>query len=93
MGFNTGVLILNDRLHDIEQNALQFTASLSQAIREFHVTKNHEIFFGSGRVFHVAHADRHSSYTIGGNLARPMSFPQLQHEANLLGYKLVKIKE
>jgi len=92
MGFNTGVLILNDRLHDIEQNALQFTASLCSAVREFHVTNNHEVFFGSARVFHVAHADRHDSYIIGGNLAKPMGIEQLKHEAQLLGYKLVKVR-
>jgi hypothetical protein len=92
MGFNTGVLILNDRLHDIEQNALSFTASLCVAVREFHASKNHDVFFGSARVFHVAHADSHDSYTIGGNLAQPMTFEQLTREARLFGYRLVEMR-
>jgi len=94
MGFNSGLVILNDRLHDIETNPLRFTHDLCRAIKEFGFDpKTNDVLHGSAKVFHVAHADDHISYTIGRNTATPLTRERIQYEAELLGYRLTRIKK
>ena len=70
MGYNTGVLILNDAIPDITDNPEKFVQNLYQAIRGFgknpldFAIGNH---VNGGKVFHCNHADWVGVYAIGGN--------------------------
>jgi len=78
MGFNSGVLILHDALHDIKTNPVQFTDSLVRTIlsnpRQSDL-RERPIYFGVGMhgnaaaLFHSAHADEHRGFILGGNTA------------------------
>jgi len=78
MGFNSVVVILNDGLHDIEQNPLQFTQGVVNAIRSAggNLRENQRVDIPVGShgnaasLVHMAHADDHRAYLVGGNTAR-----------------------
>lgn len=73
MGWNTGVLLLNDALHEIKENPAAFANNLLRAIDDFGYVKRPTVDFVVGRhgnggtVFHKAHADSLGVYAIGGN--------------------------
>ena len=75
MGFNTGVLILNDSMDGITEKPEEFAANFMAAFHAFNDLSNHgkPQFFrvgncvNGGTIFHMAHADVTSAYAIGGN--------------------------
>lgn len=72
MGWNTGVIILNDALHSIEENPEEFTRNLIQAIRDFRGESVNVAVGGhvnAAAVFHQSHADNTGVYALGGNHA------------------------
>lgn len=80
MGYNSGIIILNDALDQIEKNPLQFTQRVVQAIREQggHLKAGKVVDIAVGNhgnaagLFHMAHADEHIAYLIGGNTSRAL---------------------
>lgn len=82
MGWNTGVIILNDALHEIEKNPDEFVngrRGLREAMGEFmsggRGQRNYvDISVGghanAASVFHQSHADEVGVYSIGGNCAK-----------------------
>lgn len=115
MGYNSGLIILNDALHVIKDNPLQFTEGVVRAIQSApmscHRGANRIDVAVQGHVnaaflFHMAHADEHQVYVVGGNtaLAVPDGFTRIggyqdPKETNLAlikqmadsaGYRLVK---
>lgn len=75
MGWNTGVIILNDALGQIEDHPEEFVQNLRQAIGEYlrYGGKSVDIAVGghvnAAAVFHQSHADNTGVYAIGGNHA------------------------
>lgn len=72
MGWNTGVIILNDALSTIEANPEEFTKNLLEAIRNFRGESVNVAVGGhvnAAAVFHQSHADNTGVYALGGNHA------------------------
>lgn len=80
MGWNTGVIILNDAVHAIENNPDEFVngrRGLSAAMSQFMAGRNERKFIDIGvgghvnaaSVFHQQHADSVGVYALGGNYA------------------------
>lgn len=114
MGFNSGIIIHNDSLHVIAQNALQFTDGVVRAIQSAggRLPNGKRVDIGvqghvnAASLFHMAHADEHQVYVVGGNtaLAVPGGWTSIRNyqdpnETNLAlikqmadaaGYRLVK---
>lgn len=114
MGFNSGLVILHDALHGIEENPLQFTAGVVRAIQSSgsHLPSGKRVDISVGghgnaaSLFHMAHADEHQVYVVGGNtaIAVPGGWTSIRNyqdpnETNLAlikqmadsaGYRLVK---
>lgn len=74
MGYNTGILILNDSEHTIRENPESFVKNMTRAMGEMALNPNsppHDFAIGNhgngGTVFHLAHADMTGVYAIGGN--------------------------
>lgn len=85
MGWNTGVIILNDAMDQITKNPNEFVGNLNEAMSLYQVTgfqRNHrdnaclDIQVGNhgnaASVFHQSHADSVGVYSIGGNCASKM---------------------
>lgn len=114
MGFNSVIVILNDGLHDIKQNPVQFTAGVVNAICQGggHLREGNHIDIPVGNhgnaasLVHMAHADIHNAYLVGGNTARfipggsivysayrdpkQVDIELLKSMADAAGYRLVK---
>lgn len=78
MGFNTGVLILNDALNGVQENPQQFANNFMRAFGKFQQTHAPADFaignhVNGGTVFHMAHADVTGVYAIGGNHTSKLS--------------------
>jgi len=76
MGYNSGIIILHDALHEIKTHPQQFVDGLVQKIGERSISNgfgNLDVRVGchinAASVFHTAHADVHDVYAIGGNTA------------------------
>ena len=74
MGYNTGIIVLNDALGTIKDHPQEFVENLEQAIGTFGYSDDRkDIRCGNhcnaASVFHVSHADNWGVYTIGGNYA------------------------
>lgn len=72
MGFNTGVLILNDAMHNMEQDPKGFVDNFMEAFHKFQRTHEPTDFalgnhVNGATVFHMAHADVTGVHAIGGN--------------------------
>ena len=73
MGFNTGVLLLNDAIGNIEKDPVDFQKNLFRAI--FHDFRKNDTpvdfaignHVNGGTVFHMRHADSTGIYALGGN--------------------------
>lgn len=80
MGYNSGLIILNDSLHVIKENPLQFTEGVVQAIQGAggrlrdgqYVDIGVQNHVNAASLFHMAHADEHRAVLIGGNCIRPL---------------------
>ena len=99
MGYNSGLIILNDSLHVIAENALSFTEQVVGTIQRcgggLREGQDVDISIGghanAATLFHMQHADVHDAYLFGGNTARrlPTNAPLLYsgyrkpEEANL----------
>lgn len=78
MGFNSVIIIRNDSLHVIAENGLTFTEKIVSAIQSGggHLREGTFVDIGiqghvnAATLFHMAHADIHNAYLIGGNTAR-----------------------
>ena len=116
MGFNSVVIIRNDSLHVIAENGLTFTEKVVSAIRESggglregsYVDIGIQGHVNAASLFHMAHADVHKAYLIGGNTARfipggsvvytawrdpkQVDLELLKSMADAAGYRLVKKK-
>jgi len=115
MGYNSGLIVLNDALHVIKENPLQFTEGVVRAIQsapmsyhrgERRIDIGVQGHVNAASLFHMAHADEHQVYVVGGNtaLAVPGGFTRIggyqdPNETNLAllkqmadsaGYRLVK---
>lgn len=75
MGWNTGVIILNDAIGNIEDHPKEFVDGLRRAMGDFlsHGGKPVDIAVGghvnAASVFHQSHADNTGVFAIGGNHA------------------------
>jgi hypothetical protein len=79
MGYNTGVLLLNDHIDDIWKNPKEFAQNLKEAYYLHQRTQKPEDFkvgccVNGGTVFHCGHADTTGVYAIGGNHTTRMFF-------------------
>jgi hypothetical protein len=70
VGFNSGILVLNDRISEIERSPDHFVKGMVQAI---HKSASHnephgtEFYVGQSSVICCAHADMTQLVAIGGN--------------------------
>ena len=102
MGYNSSVLILNDRLYEIEQDK-EFGKNLARAISELSIKKM--VRFGPQvTAVETHHADGFSVVAFGGNTAYhlgttwcPSATKSTSHEEEILraiadqmGYRIVK---
>ena len=69
MGFNSTVLILNDRLEEIKRNPQQFAENLYTAIGRTIIDLPQEFSPGQSEVIDCQHADVVSIIAVGGNCA------------------------
>jgi hypothetical protein len=72
MGWNTGVIILNDAFHEIKKYPDAFIQNLDEAMgKSLHCRESVDVSVGghvnAASVFHQAHADNVGVYAIGGN--------------------------
>lgn len=77
MGWNTGVIILNDAMGQITKNPNEFVENLNEAMSLYHRDNKYlDIQAGNhcnaASVFHQSHADSVGVYSIGGNCASKM---------------------
>ena len=75
MGFNATVVILNDRLSEIERDP-EFGKKLARAIRCFDRSRPERMPYVTGQtqVIEVAHADTLQVVAIGGNTGRVIGY-------------------
>ena len=68
MGWNTAIMILNDRLHDIEDDPT-FGRELDRAVQRHHMNSMYESeeFSHQSQVLAQQHADTTSVVAVGGN--------------------------
>lgn len=75
MGWNTGVIILNDALGTIEDHPEEFVRNLRRAMGDYLSTRGEPVDIAVGghvnaaSVFHQSHADTTGVFAIGGNHA------------------------
>ena len=104
MGFNSTVLILNDRIHEIE-NDQDFGKKVAEGIREFgYVDKYSKTYItGQTEVLSCQHASDMAVIAVGGNCGTKIDtlfglthhkeadkLKIVQQMAENLGYRLVK---
>lgn len=102
MGYNTTLVVLNDALHEIENDA-EFGRKVSQATRM--VTRGKPVDISSGghcnaaTVIETHHADGINLIAVGGNCGQDLgymggyrseSIDLLKSLADKLGYRIVK---
>ena len=74
MGFNTTVVVLNDCLHEIE-NDPEFGKKLAAAIRSFdHRPERMPYVTGQTQVIGCHHADGMMVFAVGGNTGREVGY-------------------
>ncbi len=74
MGYNSTILILNDRLHEIE-NDPEFGKKVARAIREHFVADERKPYItGQTTVIDVCHADVMQILAVGGNCGRVIGY-------------------
>lgn len=75
MGFNATVVILNDRLTEIERDP-EFGKKLATAIRHFDRTRPDRMPYVTGQtqVIGVHHADGLMVFAVGGNTGREIGY-------------------
>ncbi len=74
MGYNSTILILNDRLHEIE-NDPEFGKKVANAIRSHHYRDDRQPYItGQTTVIDVAHADVMQILAVGGNCGRVIGY-------------------
>lgn len=114
MGYNSGIIILNDALHVIEKNPLEFTEQVVHTIQRSGgrlpagakvdiAVRGH---VNAASLFHMAHADEHQAYVVGGNTAiavpggwtsirgyqdpKETNLALIKQMADAAGYRLIK---
>lgn len=100
MGYNSAIIVLNDRLHEIDKDPSAWWNKIKPVMS----SGGHGM--ERSDVFHVEHMDVHGVYVIGGNTAVRLGFSQnppipadndagkvhiLRDIAKQLGYNLVKL--
>ena len=115
MGYNSGLIVLNDALYVIEQNPLQFTEGVVRAIQSAgghlrtppgRIDIAVQGHVNAASLFHMAHADEHQVYVVGGNCAQAIkggftsirgyqdsdetNLALLKSMADEMGFRLVK---
>jgi len=115
MGYNSGLIILNDALHVIKDNPLQFTEGVVRAIQSAPMSYHRgasridvavQGHVNAASLFHMAHADEHQVYVVGGNTAlvvpggftriggyqdpKETNLALIKQMADVAGYRLVK---
>jgi hypothetical protein len=76
MGWNTGVIILNDAMGQITKHPNEFVENLNEVMSLYHKDACLDVQVGNhinaASVFHQSHADSVGVYSIGGNCASKM---------------------
>jgi hypothetical protein len=72
MGFNSTVLVLNDRLGEIEREPEKFVKEMLYAIQRSGMDKQEDFYPGQSTVMSCAHADTVTILAVGGNCATVM---------------------
>jgi len=68
MGFNSTVLVLNDRLGEIERSPEEFVKEMLDTIRSIGCSdKTGDFYVGQSTVMSCAHADTVTVLAVGGN--------------------------
>lgn len=68
MGYNSTILVLNDRLSEIERDPEGFVREMCREIQGFGYSQDMTTFFpGQSAVMSVAHADTVTILAVGGN--------------------------
>lgn len=73
MGFNSVVVILNDRLNEIERDP-EFGKKVADAIRSFGISQPEQYITGQTQVISVCHADTAQIVRVGANTGRPIGY-------------------
>lgn len=75
MGFNSAIMLLNDRLHDIEHDT-EFGAKVAKAVARHHMTRPYELtqFDYQCQVLGQQHADVTTVMAMGGNIGFVLGF-------------------
>lgn len=73
MGYNSTILILNDNLHEIE-NDPEFGKKIAQAIRAHNTGHDEPYITGQTTVLAVEHADTMQILAVGGNCGRVIGY-------------------
>ena len=74
MGYNSTILVLNDRLHEIEGDP-EFGKKVANAIRSHHVRNDRQPYItGQTTVIDVQHADTMQVIAVGGNTGRVIGY-------------------
>ena len=82
MGFNSTVLILNDRISEIERDPDRFVREMISAIHYHCVSPKNMIDFhpGQSMVMSCAHADTVTVLAVGGNCASVLGYSSGRHD-------------
>jgi hypothetical protein len=72
MGFNSTVIVLNDRLGEIEREPEKFVREMVSSISAFGMRDEERDFLGQSTVMSCAHADVVTILAVGGNCATTM---------------------
>ena len=88
MGFNTCLVILNDKLHDIEDDP-DFGRKVSEAVNSMRIPCD---INGAAKIVACTHSSRSVTVEVGGNTGRVID-PILQDAAMLIRKLLKKIPE
>ena len=72
MGFNSTVLVLNDRLGEIEREPERFVKEMLHAIQRSAMAEQEDFYPGQSTVMSCNHADVVTILAVGGNCATVM---------------------
>lgn len=85
MGFNATVIVLNDRLDEIERDP-EFGKKLADAIRRFDRSRQDRMPYVTGQtqVIEAAHADTLQVVAVGGNTGRVIGYGHYRQDDDSL---------
>ena len=108
MGYNSGILVLNDRISEIERDPKKFVEEMVRSISKMSISDGPVDFYpGQSTVMSCEHADAVTILAVGGNYSSVLGrffnggvhhTPEAQDDllrrlANEHGYRLVRKSE